>query len=404
MNFYMPTRIFNETGCVKKHAALLAAGGRKALIVTGRGSAVKTGALSDVSEALTGGGTPFCLFDRIEENPSVETVLEAAAFGLAENADFVVGIGGGSPLDAAKAIALLMANPGRGRDILYDSTPLAALPVFAVPTTAGTGSEATPYAILTVHESRTKQSISHRIFPEAALVDPAYLAFAPKSVLHNTAVDAFGHLAESCFNRNSSHYSRMLCEYALGLWGSAAAALAAGAKNVSAPPSSGPSANMDSLQASGPAPRTQTCSFRPDASGGTAPEILASLSHAATLAGMAISHTGTSIPHGLSYFLTYEHGIAHGKAVGIFLAPYLRHVPDQRETARFLEKAGLSSIDELEALLLALTGTAEISRGEEARYITAMLSNQAKLANCPYTADSRLLAGFFENNRLLRIY
>lgn len=352
MNFYIPTQIFTETDCVKHHAGLLADGGTKALLVTGRSSAVKTGAYADVAGALSEHGIDFCVFDRIEENPSVETVAAAAAFGISEHADFVIGIGGGSPLDAAKAIALLMANPDKGSEILYKKCELSALPVYAVPTTAGTGSEATPYAILTLHEAKTKRGIAHRIFPTAAFVDPKYLAFAPQHVLCNTAVDALGHIAESYFNTKTTHYSRMLCEYALGLW-------------------------QD--------------------------ESLSPRSLASTMAGMAISHTGTSIPHGLSYFLTYEHGDAHGKAVGTFLVPYLRHVYVQDEVLHFLDLMGLSSLDELEALLLSMIGTSSVTKDEEARYISSMLSNQAKLANCPYAVDTAVLTDFFENNRLIAL-
>lgn len=367
MNFFIPTQIFNEPDCVAKHASLFAQAGKKALLVTGRSSAVKTGAFKQVTDALASQSIAWCLFDRIEENPSVETVVAAADFGKAEAADFVIGIGGGSPLDASKAIALLMANPDCGREILYKKASLPHLPVFAVPTTAGTGSEATPYAILTLHDAKTKRGIAHRIFPVAALVDPAYLSFAPQAVLHNTAVDAFGHLVESYFNRNATLYNRMLCEYALKLWGSAASALVTAAKE----------------QAS------------------LSDTAYVALSNASTMAGMAISHTGTAIPHGLSYFLTYEHGIAHGKAVGTFLVPYLRACPDQNEVSYFLALMGMDNLNELEALLLSLIGTVTVAAADRTRYITSMLSNQAKLANCPYTVTEDILAAYFDNNQLV---
>ncbi len=369
MNFFIPTQIFNEPDCVSRHAALFAKTGKKALLVTGRSSAVKTGALKHVTDALTAQNITWCLFDQIEENPSVETVVSAADFGKKEAADFVIGIGGGSPLDASKAIALLMANPDCGSEILYKKAELPCLPVFSVPTTAGTGSEATPYAILTVHDAKTKRGITHRIFPVAAFVDPAYLTFAPQSVLHNTAVDAFGHLVESYFNRNATLYNRMLCEYALKLWGSAAPALVTAATDTK--------------------PLADTA--------------YVALSNASTMAGMAISHTGTAIPHGLSYFLTYEHGIAHGKAIGTFLVPYLRGCTNQDEVSYFLALMGMDSLDELEALLLNLIGTVTVTAADRSRYITSMLSNQAKLANCPYTVTEETLAEYFDRNQLVVI-
>ena len=111
MRFYMPVHVFDETDCVRNHAAEFGGRGKKALIVTGRSSAKKNGSLDDVCEALASQETGWSLFDDVEENPSVETVVRAALFGKKEGCDFVVGIGGGSPLDAAKAIAFANATP-----------------------------------------------------------------------------------------------------------------------------------------------------------------------------------------------------------------------------------------------------------------------------------------------------
>ncbi len=97
MEFYIPTRIYHEDGAVLNHGSEIASLGRKALIVTGRSSAVKTGALDDVIKALGDNDTEYVLYDKIEENPSVQSVMEAAAAGRSQGADFVIGIGGGSP-------------------------------------------------------------------------------------------------------------------------------------------------------------------------------------------------------------------------------------------------------------------------------------------------------------------
>ena len=155
MKFYMPVKVYHETDCVRSHAAELCALGRKALIVTGKSSAAKCGALGDVEEALEQGGRQFCVFNEVEENPSVETIVRGAQLGCAEGADFVIGIGGGSPMDAAKAVAFLMKRTGANPADLYDaSLPTDALPVAAVPTTCGTGSEVTGVSVLTRHDKR----------------------------------------------------------------------------------------------------------------------------------------------------------------------------------------------------------------------------------------------------------
>ena len=155
MKLYMPTKVYNEKGCVRQHSQELAELGTKALLVTGKHSSRVNGSLQDVEDALNREQVPYVIFDGIEENPSVETVMRATALGLSEKVDFVIGIGGGSPMDASKAIALMIANPEKKADFLYETDAAVkqaankALTVAAVPTTAGTGSEVTPYAILT---------------------------------------------------------------------------------------------------------------------------------------------------------------------------------------------------------------------------------------------------------------
>ena len=111
MQLFMPTKVYSEENCVLAHSKELAALGTKAMIVTGRNSAKKTGALTDVTEALKAHGVPHVLFDRVEENPSVETVMEARKIAIDEGVDLFIGIGGGSPMDASKAISLMTAPP-----------------------------------------------------------------------------------------------------------------------------------------------------------------------------------------------------------------------------------------------------------------------------------------------------
>lgn len=103
--FYMPTKVIIGRECVVKEGHLLKGIGNKALIVTGRYSAKKNGALEDVIKALEEQNMAYCVFDEVEENPSLETVEKAKNFGVAQGVDFVIGIGGGSPIDASKAIA-----------------------------------------------------------------------------------------------------------------------------------------------------------------------------------------------------------------------------------------------------------------------------------------------------------
>ena len=174
MRLYMPTKVFFGSGCVSENGAELKALGSRAMIVTGKHSSRINGSLAAVEQALQANGQTYVIFDEIEENPSVETVAVAAGIAVKEQVDFFVAVGGGSPMDASKAISLLAANPSaidHAEERLYHPEPMQGYPVAAVPTTSGTGSEVTPYAILTRHDLHTKQSIAHKWFADLAFVD-----------------------------------------------------------------------------------------------------------------------------------------------------------------------------------------------------------------------------------------
>lgn len=350
MFFYMPTRVYSEADCVKKYGDQWAAMGTKALIVTGKSSAWN-GSLDDVVQILKEQKKAYCIFNETEPNPSVEMVMKVRDFGLQENVDFVIGVGGGSPMDAAKAIALMIAHPEQRAEFLYESGDDTALPVVEVPTTCGTGSEVTPYAILTRHEKRTKASLPHRIYPVYALVDGKYLMNAGHSIIVNTAVDALGHFIESYVNTNATDYSRMLCKYGMQLWSSV--------KNVLI----------------GAELTLEECRI---------------LMNASTLAGMAIAHTGTALPHGLSYYLTYEKNIPHGKAVGYFLPGYLDEVRPlvKREVLNLI---GFPDIQYFAAFMHNLIGSIPEDGELMERARTGILSNAAKLRNVPYPVTEEVL-------------
>ena len=107
MRFFDPTNTYAEKNCVKNHKKELLALGSRAFVITGHSSSKKNGSLDDVIAVLEEASVPYQIFNEIEENPSVETVVRAAEIGKEFKADFVIGIGGGSPLDASKAISLL---------------------------------------------------------------------------------------------------------------------------------------------------------------------------------------------------------------------------------------------------------------------------------------------------------
>lgn len=345
MLLYMPTKVYSENNCVKNHGKELASFGKKAMIVTGKHSARKNGSLQDVEDALKQENISYVIYDEIEENPSIETVMNARNIGLQEKIDFVIGIGGGSPLDASKAIALMIANPDETEEVLYEAKELSYLPVVCVPTTCGTGSEVTPYAILTIHKKRTKKSISHKIYPKLALLDAKYLKSMSREGIVNTCVDALAHLIESYLNTNSNELNRVYSREGLRMWAEFKEHL-----------------KEDSI---------------------TEDDYVKML-HASMVAGMAITHTGTSLPHGLSYQITYELGVPHGKAVGMFLGGFVEKYENQEEVKTVLELLGLESVTHLRRYLQALLGEVVVSKELMNANVQGLLANPTKLKNYPF--------------------
>ena len=351
MRFYDPSNVYLERNCVQNHKEELTALGTRAFIVTGRHSSKANGSLDDVLSVLQESGIPYEIFSDIEENPSVETVVKAAELGKAFQADFVIGIGGGSPLDASKAIALLIANPEETADCLYAGKNIKPLPIAAVPTTCGTGSEVTPNAVLTLHHLKTKKSISYHLYPDLALIDGKYLAKASRNLLINTATDALAHCIESRLHAKANIYNHMFSEYGLKLW----------------------SKIVPYLKEESPLDE----------------DAYELLMLASTVAGMAIAQTTTSLPHALSYEITYNHGVPHGKACGIFLAAYMQEYAKTKEddVKQVLSLLGFASLEDFRQFLAELLGVVTISKEELQAYSQGMMKNASKLSTYPFPID-----------------
>jgi alcohol dehydrogenase class IV len=153
--FQLPTTIYHEDNCIKNNNTIFSKCGKKAIIITGRYSAKACGALDDITSVLEEQGISYIIFNEVENNPSIETIERASISAKKFGADFVIGIGGGSPIDAAKAIAVLTANEMTGEE-LFNNNFENVLPIIAVPTTAGTGTEVTPYSVLINNNKKSK--------------------------------------------------------------------------------------------------------------------------------------------------------------------------------------------------------------------------------------------------------
>ena len=149
--------------------------GNKALIVTGRTSAKKSGLYDRVVAKLEGAHIDHVLFDQVDANPLTTTALTGANLAKSESCDMVIAIGGGSIMDCAKGIAFMAVNDGDINDYIFNrKTSDKALPLIVIPTTCGTGSEGNGFGVLTNPETGDKKSLRcNAIVPKVSIVDPA---------------------------------------------------------------------------------------------------------------------------------------------------------------------------------------------------------------------------------------
>jgi alcohol dehydrogenase class IV len=193
-------------------------GGAKVMIVTDQGL-IQTGIVRRAFEAIEAAGLAATCFDGVEADPRFEIAILAADQAKADSADLIVGIGGGSSLDIAKVASVLVTNPGPVNSYFgIDLVPERGLPMVLIPTTAGTGSEATPIAVLSdEHEKLKKGIVSPYLFPAVALLDAELTVGLPPAVTAATGMDALIHAVEAYTSRNASWLSDMFAQEAMRL-------------------------------------------------------------------------------------------------------------------------------------------------------------------------------------------
>ena len=376
----MLTKVINEEFSVLHSSKEIARQGRKALIITGRFSAKRNGALMELQKVLQDTGTEYVIYDKIEENPSVETIMEARDLGISKGADFCIGLGGGSPMDAAKAVAILLFHSDRGADYLYEKPTnldidengnTLAYPVIEIPTTCGTGSEVTGVSVLTRHDLKTKKSLPHRVYPVLALLDPRYLMHAPYEILRNTAIDAMAHFIESYINTNATEEIKQKILAGLKLWSS-------GKEVITGDRKVGYLSNPD-----------MSAEERV-----TDLKILSDMLTASMMAGEVIAVTGTSLPHALSYRLTYHAGIAHGPATGIFQPGFMSYADEKTQKAllRAMDFRDLNEFREFLGKTCDIKGISDLDYSliiENS--IKDILSEPARMEKVPYPVNREVL-------------
>ena len=237
-SFYMPTRLFFGNGAVKKLARARLPEGR-GLIITGGTSTTRLGYVQKVADALAQAGHETLVYNKVQPNPTIEGVRECAALCRAEQISFVVGLGGGSSIDTAKAVAIMATNDGDWWDYIHGGSgggkrmEKDGLPIVAIPTTAGTGTEADPFTVITNGEEKIGGG-GEKCFPAISIVDPDFMMTVPPHLTAYQGFDAFFHAAEGYLATTANPMSEMFSLKAIELIGRSLPAAVADGSNADA--------------------------------------------------------------------------------------------------------------------------------------------------------------------------
>lgn len=330
-NLNMPVKVVSGKNCLFENAHLLAAYGKKCIIITGGKSAQASGALEDCKKALESIGTEYVVYSKIGPNPRLDNCYEAAELLISSGCDYVIGIGGGSPLDAAKAVAVYGANPTFTMDDIYSAEKRnRALPIILIGTTSGTGSEVSRVSVLTHPETGRKKSISPEdCYASISFADSRYTHSMPYSVTVSTALDAMAHAIEGYMSPKCTDIPTLFGDKAVSLiW--------KGLKTL-----------------------YQTAEL-PDE------KRREELYYGSLYAGIVLAYCGTAFPHPLGYILTENFDVPHGAACAVFMDSFIERSAEYEgeRFARLLSAMGADK-DEFISVVSALADVGDITMTEE---------------------------------------
>lgn len=294
--------------------------GKSVMIVTDPGL-VKAGICDNIASSLVNAGLEVHRFDDVEPDPPFEIASKASQAVKDSGADIILGLGGGSSLDIAKVASILVTNSDPVSSYFgIDMVPKPGLKTILVPTTAGTGSEVTPIAILSDTEEKLKKGIvSSHLFPAAAILDPMLTLGLPAPVTAATGMDALIHAVEAYTSLNATAFTDLLAEQSIRLISSNLRTAFANGSNVQA--------RYKMLEGS-------------------------------LLAGMAFANAGVTAVHAFAYPIGAEFHIPHGVANSIMLWPVMEfnmmgNLRKFANTAQFMGEI-TDGLTEREAALLAV--------------------------------------------------
>jgi alcohol dehydrogenase class IV len=289
--YLQPTRIIFGSGEIARLGALCKPTKANVLLVVDK-ILEEQGLASAAKESLDAADISWRLFTDVLPNPTSQSV-DLAVGSLKDNQiGAVIGMGGGSAIDYAKALAVGLSHQGGVWDYVNEpNRPVkaitdATLPIIAIPTTAGTGAEATPMAVLVNADTQVKRALfSENIYPRQALVDPALTLTVPPGLTLSTGIDALSHAIEALISVEGRAYTAMLALEAIRRIG----------RNLTVAVADG--SNLDARE---------------------------NLSYAATLAGLAIGNGEVTLPHALAHPLGGRFNIPHGEAIAMVLPEMMR--------------------------------------------------------------------------------
>jgi alcohol dehydrogenase class IV len=359
--YRMPTVVIMGRDCVIKSGGIFKKTGRKAAVVTGKTSGRLSGALDDVIRAMKDNDIGYMVIDNVDNNPGLDNVRETADIARKAGVDHIVGIGGGSALDSAKTAAVLCTNDITPIELYDGNIVNDPLPILAVPTTAGTGSEVTPYAILTVKEKGTKASYGDdRIFPKYAFLDYKYTGSMDRDVTVDTAADSFSHAFEGYISNRTTRMSRLFALESMKIF-------------------------IDSFAALRDFSMTE--------------KVREDLLYASMLSGTVISQTGTTALHAMGYALTYNMGIPHGRANGLLFSAYIDELDkENKEMLRELSvKLNIGDISVLSDVFRVLFPERIMIESDKIRKFAEDTLKQKSMKYTPAKLDSERIAGIFRS-------
>lgn len=323
--FLVPSKILSGVGAINELGANIKGKGNKALIVTDK-FMVQFGNVAKVTNALDACNIEYVVYDGISGEPTDKMVAEGVKLYQENECDFLIGLGGGSPMDSAKAIGVMVASDAKKiSDFMHKSITVNVPYLVAIPTTAGTGSEATQFTIIADTENNVKMLLAGpSVLPALAVVDPTFTMTAPPSVTAATGVDALCHAVEAYTSRKAQPLSDTFALSAIKKIHKNLPICFADGKNEQA--------------------RMQ-------------------MALGATEAGIAFNNSSVTIVHGMSRPIGALFHIAHGVSNAVLL-PACMEFAIQENTARFAEIARIMEVatDETDDMTAAKAFVAEVTR------------------------------------------